>query len=208
MCMCMGLRLWVGVNVVVKLLVGVEVWVRSRRWLMVCVLIRRLWVVGVVVGHDGRRVWLWRREGWTIMSAPTAARCARVMPVVERGCRSGDWVRTRVRGWRWTFLRVRRGTGQIWTCGVGVGEERKRPVQGRLCYRGQDGDHVRGHRGGHRAPWRMWRTGRGRCATGGAKGVRGEDERMEWGDGLAGWEIASRKYKAHHYIERIVDSTR
>jgi len=99
----MGLRLWVGVNVVVKLLVGVEVWVRSRRWLMVCVLIRRLWVVGVVVGHDGRRVWLWRREGWTIMSAPTAARCARVMPVVERGCRSGDWVRTRVRGWRWTF---------------------------------------------------------------------------------------------------------
>lgn len=39
------------------------------------------------------------------MSATTAAtaRCARVMPVVERGCRSGHWVRTRVRGWRWTF---------------------------------------------------------------------------------------------------------
>ena len=31
---------------------------------------------------------------------------------------------------------------------------------------------------------------------------------MEWGDGLAGWEIAGRIDKAHHYIERIVDSTR
>lgn len=103
---CMGLRLWVGVNVVLKLVVGVKVWVRCRRWLMVRVLIRRLWVVRVVERHDWRRVWLWRREGRTIMSAATAAtattattaRCARVMPVVERGCRSGHWVRTRVRG--------------------------------------------------------------------------------------------------------------
>ena len=46
------------------------------------------------------------------MSAPTAARCARVVPVVERGCRSGHWIRTRVRGRRGTFLRVGRGTGQ------------------------------------------------------------------------------------------------
>jgi len=114
MCMCMGLRLWVGVDVAVKLVVGIEVWVRSRRWLMVRVLIRRLWVVRVVERHDGRRVWLWRREGWTVMSTATAAtaRCAGVMPVVERGCRSGYWVRTRVRGRRWTFLRVGRGMGQ------------------------------------------------------------------------------------------------
>ena len=78
--------MWVGVNVVVKLVVGVEVWVRSRRWLMVRMLIRRLWVVGVVDRHHRRRMWLWRREGRTVMSAATAAtaRCAWVMPVVER----------------------------------------------------------------------------------------------------------------------------
>jgi hypothetical protein len=117
MCMCLGLRLWVGVNVAVILVVGVEVWVRCRRWLMVGLLIRRLWVVRVVVRHDWRRVWLWRREGRTVMSAATAAiattaRCARVMPVVERGCRSGHWIRTRVRGRRWTFLHVGRGMCQ------------------------------------------------------------------------------------------------
>lgn len=56
MCMCMGLRLWVGVNVAVKLVVGVGVWVRCRRWLMVGVLIRRLWKVRVVERHDRRRV--------------------------------------------------------------------------------------------------------------------------------------------------------
>jgi len=106
--MCMGLRLWVGVNVAVKLVV--RVWVGCRRWLMVRMLIRRLWVVGVVVRHDRRR----RREG-TVMStaivaaaadaATTAAtaRCARVMPMVERGCRSGPWVRARVRGRRGTL---------------------------------------------------------------------------------------------------------
>jgi len=105
MCLCMRLRLWVGVNVAMILVVGVEVGVRCRRWLMVCVLIRRLWVVGVVERHDGRRVRLWRREGRTVMSAVTSAtaRCARVMPVLERGCRSGHWVRTRVRGRRWTL---------------------------------------------------------------------------------------------------------
>ena len=87
MWMCVGLRLWVGVNVAMKLRVGIEVWVIRRRLLMMCVLIRRLWVVQVVVRHDGRRVWLRRREGRTVMFATTAA-TARVMPVVERGCRS------------------------------------------------------------------------------------------------------------------------
>ena len=111
MCMCMGLRLWVGVNVAVKLWVSVEVWVSRRRWLMVNVLIRRLWVVRVVERHNRRRVWLWRREGWTVMFAATAA-IAWVMPVVERGCRSGHWIRTRVRGRRWTFLWVGRGMNQ------------------------------------------------------------------------------------------------
>lgn len=39
--------------------------------------------------------------------------------------------------------------------------------------------------------------------------VRGEDDRMEeCGDGMAGWEIVCGKDKAHHYIERNVDSTR
>ena len=97
--MCMGLRLWVGVNVAVNLVVCIEVCVRIRRWLM-RVLIWRLRVVGVVERHDGRRVWLWRREGRTVMSAATAAtaRCARVVPVEERGCRSGHWVRPRLRG--------------------------------------------------------------------------------------------------------------
>ena len=98
MSMCMGLRLWVGVNVSVRLVVGVEVWVWCRRWLMVRVLIRRLWIVRVIERHDGRRVCLWRREGWTVMFAATAATasCARVMPVLERGRRSGHRVGTRV----------------------------------------------------------------------------------------------------------------
>ena len=52
----------------------------------------------------------------------------------------------------------------------------------------------------------MGRSGRGRCATGGVKGVRGEVERMELCDGLARWEITSRKDNAHHYIERIIDT--
>jgi hypothetical protein len=114
MCMCMGLRLWVGVNVAVKLVVSVEMWVSCRRWLMVRVLIRRLWVVRMVERHDRRRVCLWRLEGRTVMFAATAAtaRCARVMPVVERGCCSGHWVRTRVRGRRWTLLHMGRGMGQ------------------------------------------------------------------------------------------------
>jgi hypothetical protein len=45
------------------------------------------------------------------MFATTAA-TARVMPVVERGCRSRPWVRTRMRGRRWTLLREGRGLGQ------------------------------------------------------------------------------------------------
>lgn len=44
----MRLRLGVDVCVAVILVVGVEVWVRSRRWLMVCVLIRRLMVLLVI----------------------------------------------------------------------------------------------------------------------------------------------------------------
>ena len=127
--MCMGLRLWVGVNVIVILVVGIEVWVRCCRWrwLMVRVLIRRLWVVWVVERYNGRRMLLRRREGRTVMSATTTARCARVMPVVERGCRSGRWVRTRVRGRPWTFLRVGRGMSQdldMW------GRSGKKSVQG------------------------------------------------------------------------------
>jgi hypothetical protein len=55
MCMCVGLRLGVNVYVAVMLVVGVEVWVRSRRWLMVRVLIRRL-VVTVIMRHSGRRM--------------------------------------------------------------------------------------------------------------------------------------------------------
>jgi hypothetical protein len=137
MCMCMRLRLWVGVNVNVAmiLVVGVEVGVRCRRWLMVRVLIRRLWVVGVVERHGRRRVRLWRREGRTVMSAATSAtaRCARVMPVLERGCRSGHWVGTRVRGRRWTLLRVGRGRGQDLDMWRRSGREKKGDP-----YRGKD----------------------------------------------------------------------
>lgn len=35
MCMCVGLRLCLDVNVAVNLVVGIEVWVICRRWLVV-----------------------------------------------------------------------------------------------------------------------------------------------------------------------------
>jgi hypothetical protein len=62
------------------------------------------------------------------MSAPTAptASCARVRPVVERGRRSGHWVRARMRGRRGTLLRVGRGKGQDFEMWRRSGRENRR----------------------------------------------------------------------------------
>jgi hypothetical protein len=115
--MRMRLRLRLGGNVAVMLVVSVEVWVRYRRWLIVRVLL----ILRVIVWHDGRRMWLWRREGRSVMSATAPIdSCARVRPVVKRGRRSGHWVRARVRGLRGTFRGKDATKGKTETVYVGI----------------------------------------------------------------------------------------
>ena len=185
----MGLRLRVGVNVAVN--------IGWRRWGVgeVSALVDGVRVDTEAVGSGGGRVasretsgvWLWRREGRTVMSAAAAATargdasggtgmpfrtlgknpCARAVMDVS-ACGKGN--RSGFDMWR----RSGKGKEEVRTGVRMLPRARRRPCAWASRWASCS---IEG----------MERCGRGRFATGGVKGVRGEDERMEWDDGSARW---------------------